>query len=491
MSKKSDSSRMRLSILLAATLLLASALLTREAELRLALPLLVGVTATMTMILACALYFGERNRIAWSAPVILTVALLLRLMFLFHPPQLSDDIYRYLWDGSNLLRGNNPYAAAPAAIHPPHALAAVHPRINHPEFVTIYPPAAQAIFAGGAALGGTISGLKTFLMLLDMGLCALLVMLLRRLGMPVWRAALYAWNPLPVLEIAGSGHVDGAGLAMLIGAICLLVIHVPLSQNPIPTPALPLKGRERKRLLPLQGGGWEGDGGMGRWPFLLSGALLAAAGLVKLFPFVLAPLLFLLVPAGRRRYFSAGFVASLALLIVPFLPQLANMFTTLDSYARNWEFAGFAFTVLRSLTGSGTAARLILSAAFLLAGAVILIRCATAIRRSASPANSVHQALQGCYAIAMALLLLTPTLQPWYALCLAVFLPFCAGPAGLLLCWVPFLTYRVQIPYFILGQWIESPWVTAAVFLAPVTTWLLCKLIGGCSHSSGACNVAE
>ena len=463
MSMKSDPSRMRLSILLAAALLLASALLAREAELRLALPLLVGVTATMTLALTCALYFGERNRIAWPAPVILAVALLLRLMFLFSPPQLSDDIYRYLWDGSILLRGQNPYAAAPATIHPPPELAAIHPHINHPEFVTIYPPAAQAVFAGGAALGGTLSGLKAFLVLLDMGLCVLLVLLLRRLGMPVWRATLYAWNPLPVVEIAGSGHVDSAGLTMLIGAFCLLLV-----------------GRKNRAAHAT-----------GPWPFLCSGALLAAAGMVKLFPFVLAPLLFLLVPVGRRRYFSAGFVASLMLLIVPFLPQLANMFATLDSYARNWEFAGFAFSTLRSLTGSGALARLILSTAFLLAVTVILIRCAATIRRSASPADSARQALQGCYAIAMALLLLTPTLQPWYALCLAVFLPFCAGPAGLLLCWVVFLTYRVQIPYFILGQWIESSWVTAAVFLAPLTAWLLGKLSGGWRNSSDACKVVD
>jgi hypothetical protein len=73
-------------------------------------------------------------------------------------------------------------------------------------------------------------------------------------------------------------------------------------------------------------------------------------------------------------------------------------------------------------------------------------------------------------------LLLTPTLQPWYALCLAVFLPFCAGPAGLVLCWAVFLTYQVQIPYFITGQWVESPLVTAAVFLGPVTAWVLAKL---------------
>jgi hypothetical protein len=125
------------------------------------------------------------------------------------------------------------------------------------------------------------------------------------------------------------------------------------------------------------------------------------------------------------------------------------------------------------MTGSGTVARLLLSAGFLVSVACIMLRLDRSIRRSPSLITNGRQALNVCYATAMALLLLTPTLQPWYALCLAVFLPFCAGPAGLVLCWAVFLTYQVQIPFFILGQWIENPQVTAAVFLAPVTAYIL------------------
>lgn len=431
-------------------LISSSSMLALQPELRLAVPLLLGTTASMTMLLAGILYLGERGRVAWSPFVILTVALLLRMMFLFSPPQLSDDIYRYLWDGSTTLRGNNPYASVPASLSPPPRLSAIHARINHPQHVTIYPPAAQVVFAGGTAFGGSITGLKTLLVLLDMGLCALLILLLKRLDMPVWRAVLYAWNPLPVLEIAGSGHVDGAGLTILMGALCLLVAR-----------------REN---------------GVRRWPYLLSGALLAAAGLVKLFPFILAPLLFLLVPKERRRLFITGFAASLAVLIVSFLPHLTNMFNSLDTYARNWEFAGFAFTTLRTLTGSGAVARLILSSAFLLSAAVILRRFVRNSNETESPTTKARQTLTACYAIAMALLLLTPTLQPWYALSLALFLPFCAGPAGLVLCWVVFLTYQVQISYFILRQWNENPLVTAAVFLAPVTAYLLSRLFSNTSR---------
>jgi hypothetical protein len=404
----------------------------------------------MTIALACAFYLGGTGGLSWSSTTILVTALLLRLLFLFSPPQLSDDIYRYLWDGSNLLQGVNPYASSPSAVKPSPEMAIVHSRINHPDYVTIYPPAAQVVFAGGAVLGGTITGLKTFLVLIDMGLCALLILLLKRLEMPTWQAVLYAWNPLPVLEIAGSGHVDGAGMAMVVAALSLLAIR----QLPAPKQTSP------------------------RWPFLLAGALMACAGLVKLFPFVLAPVLLLLIPTGRRRYFAAGFLSALAALLLPFMPHLVNMAASLDAYARNWEFAGFAFTTLRTLTGSGTIARLLLSGSFLLILSVIIYLLAGHLNRTEAPVARIRHALNASYAIAMAFLLLTPTLQPWYALCMAAFLPFCAGPAGLILCWAVFLTYQVQIPYFILGKWLEDPLVTAAVFLAPAAAWLLAKLAG-------------
>lgn len=418
-------------------------------ELRVVIPMLVGTSAVMTIMLVCTLYFGERGKISWSPCVILLGALLLRLLFLFSPPQLSDDLYRYLWDGNSLISGTNPYAAAPSAITPPQAVTKLHSRINHPDYVTIYPPMAQIIFGSGAALNGTTTGLKAFLTLIDICLCALLIALLKRFEMPAWRAVLYAWNPLPVVEIAGSGHVDGAGMALLLAALFFLV-------------------PERKEQA--------GTTSNCR-TFLLSGALLASAGLVKLLPFVFAPLLLLLVPSGKRRYVIAGCIGTTALLVIPFLPDIIQMTGSLDSYAKNWEFSGFTFTALRSVTGSGMLARLLLSATFLLILSVTTYRLAQRLKQTEGSTTGARETVKACYVTALAFLLLTPTLQPWYALTLAAFLPFCAGPAGVVLCWAVFLTYQVQIPYFILGHWLENQQVTAVVFLAPVTAYLISKLL--------------
>lgn len=422
-------------------------LLAAVPELRLAVPLLVAVTAAMTLLLAMTLYCGERGRLGWSPTVILGVALLLRLLLVGAPPQLSDDSYRYLWDGGNLLRGTNPYAAAPATVTPPPERAGLHARINHPQHVTIYPPMAQLLFAAGATAGETLTGLKGVLVLLDLGLCGLLLLLLKQLDLPPWRAVLYAWHPLPLLEIAASGHVDGAGMVLVMACFGLLA------------------------TVGVNGAGREG------WRFPAAGGLLAGAGLVKLFPFALVPLVMAAVPCRRRVLFLAGGVAGVLLLVLPFLPQVAAILGSLDTYARHWEFSGFAFRTLRAVTGSGTVARLVLVGLFLATVAGSTLWLNHRLRWAVSAADRLRATLAACYGVALAFLLLTPTLHPWYALCLAVFLPFCAGPASLTLCWSVFLAYQVQISYFIEGNWQERSWVAAALFGAPVAAWLLGRLL--------------
>ena len=401
----------------------------------------------MSVLLALIAYC-EVQKINLKPATIVVVALLLRVMFLLQPPQLSDDIYRYLWDGTQVLKGINPYAYAPSKMTPPVDMQSVHAQINHPQYVTIYPPAAQLVFAAGATLGGTITSLKSLLIAIDLVLCWLVMMVLKRLEMPVWHAVLYAWNPLPIMEIAGSGHIDGAGLTMLTGALLILLPGKECEPAPV------------KNIVSI----------------ILSGSLLAGAVLVKVLPLILFPILFLLVPGNRRVLFISTFLATLAALVLPFMPDVTNMLTSLKVYAYNWEFAGFAFSTMRTLTGSGSLARIIVLGTFLIIALAVLVRLQRSLRNSTQTVDSNRTIISACYATVTAFLLLTPTLQPWYALFLAVFLPYCAGPAGMVLCWAVFLTYQVQIDYFILGKWLENPLVSATVFISPVTAGMLSYL---------------
>ena len=65
----------------------------------------------------------------------------------------------------------------------------------------------------------------------------------------------------------------------------------------------------------------------------------------------------LITPAGSRRYTTVAFLTAVSAMILLFRPEVANSFHTLSVYAANWEFSGFVFRLLRSLTGSGRIAR--------------------------------------------------------------------------------------------------------------------------------------
>ena len=150
------------------------------------------------------------------------VALAMRVAVLPAAPALSDDVYRYAWEGRVLAGGGNPYAHAPAdpelaRLREPE----VHSRVNHPDLRAIYPPLAEAGFALVARAWFSILAFKLWVLLHDLALCALLAWWCARRGGSAWDAVAYAWNPLVVAEYAGSAHHDPTGIVWLVAALAL------------------------------------------------------------------------------------------------------------------------------------------------------------------------------------------------------------------------------------------------------------------------------
>jgi alpha-1,6-mannosyltransferase len=214
--------------------------------------------------------------------LILGTAALLRVVALTAPGYLSDDINRYMWDGRVQAAGINPYRYVPN--DPELAWLrddAVFPNINRNNYApTIYPPVAQMFFLLANRLGGTVQAIKLILVATEaIGICALLL-ILRAVGAPKEQILLYAWHPLPVWEIAGSGHIDAAVVAFVTLALLAAV------------------GKRRA------------------W----SGAALAAATLVKFLPVVLTPALWR--PSKSNRGDWRWLAAFVTVIIVAYLPYI-------------------------------------------------------------------------------------------------------------------------------------------------------------------------
>src|SRR5215471_761812 len=131
--------------------------------------------------------------------IVLIFALLFRLSLLFAPPYLSDDVYRYIWDGRVQAAGINPYRYVPTDA----ALAdlrdqQIYPRINRNSSPTMYPPAAEAIWFLTTRVSESVSWMKITMSLFEGLAMWAIVQLLVSLGMPRQRILLYAWHPLKI-----------------------------------------------------------------------------------------------------------------------------------------------------------------------------------------------------------------------------------------------------------------------------------------------------
>jgi hypothetical protein len=244
---------------------------------------------------SCILYLGAAFLIftqpvdRFTFPIILAVAVACRLAALFAEPYLSSDIYRYVWDGIVQHAHISPYRYVPgdpalAFLRAPHQ--EIFDNINRRDYAhTIYPPVAQALFYLITWISPTVTFMKTVMILFEGVTMVALVRLLQHLGVRRERTLLYAWCPLVIWEIAGSGHLDSAAMAFI---------------------ALALLARYRKQSI-------------------LTGLCLGVAILLKFYPLVLLPALYrrgdFKMPAAVAAVIALGYAAysSVGLLVFGFL----------------------------------------------------------------------------------------------------------------------------------------------------------------------------
>ncbi len=165
----------------------------------------------------------EIKRWNWSGAiaVICILGLVLRLALLLETPHLSQDFYRFIWDGHQLLNGFNPYIYLPDEVialdssHIPnaHLLHEKMGKLSSGHYSN-YPPLNQLFFAAAAYLGGdsllgSVVWMRVFIILADLGIFIYGVRLLFMLGRPPYLIMLYYLNPFVIVELTGNLHWEG------------------------------------------------------------------------------------------------------------------------------------------------------------------------------------------------------------------------------------------------------------------------------------------
>lgn len=165
-------------------------------------------------------------------PFWIAIAIGLRLMLVFAFPNLSDDVYRFIWDGRLWLQGQNPFNHLPTYyLEPGNELPGLSKelfnQLNSQEYFTIYPPVAQLTFVISTwlfpnSIYGSAVLMKLFLLGFEIGNLWLIRKLLNQFQLPEKNVLLYALNPLILVEITGNLHFEGGMIFFLLLGIWLL-----------------------------------------------------------------------------------------------------------------------------------------------------------------------------------------------------------------------------------------------------------------------------
>ena len=391
---------------------------------------------------------GKWPREIW---IIAAFAVLFRLLLLAADSHLSDDIWRYLWDGRVWSAGINPYRYTPNA----EALIAlrdhgIYPNVNHPQIPTIYPPVLQGLFRLLYSIGPSAVIYKIAFTLFDLATLAVLILLLQHRRRDVRWSLVYAWNPLVIVETAGSGHLDAVGVFFLV----LFFLLVEMQR------------------------------------FKSAAASLAAAVLTKF-----APLLLLSFLALHRRKKPTLLppllvIALILLAYLPFLDAGAALFKAATVYSTKWSFNASLFWALFSplkmllpqdLVRGAILAKDMTPDAQTLAStrvdlALLYTKAALGLAYAviygwvfyrAWRVRTVRQAdLPQLWLVLFGLLcIISPTLHPWYLIWLLPVLAIYPVRAGFLLTGLIMLSYLILPGYFYHSVWQEHLSTRLVIFI--------------------------
>ncbi len=342
----------------------------------------VTLACVQGLIYAAAITLLLKSRAPAKLWPILLIAALMRLGPLLAPPFLSNDMYRYIWDGWVQAAGINPYRYIPADPH----LAAfrdsiVYPNINRATYAhTIYPPAAEIIFWAITRLPlPAVFCMKLCLLGFEsLGIFAI-IRLLDAARLPRSRILVYAWNPLPVWEFASSGHVDALTIAFIACALWFAATSRPAR----------------------------------------AAAALAAATLTKFLPVILLPALW-------RRWdwkFAAIFTALIITLYLPYVSAGAGVFGFLSGYQTQEGLANGSGVFLAQALSLPPAA----TKTYFIGLAVILLALAASMALSRTDATDPRRIAFRFMRLAGVLMLGLSPHYPWYYAWLLI--PACILPA--------------------------------------------------------------
>ncbi len=243
----------------------------------------------------------------------------LRLIFLFAIPNLSDDFYRFLWDGRAIFNGINPYLILPKN-NPQLIKDGIHlyqgmGSMNGSHF-TCYPPLNQiaftipAIFSDSNLLISTIV-MRSTLIISDVITAIFSLKILKKLQRSPRAVLLYFLNPFIIIELTGNLHYEGMMVAFLAVSIYYLI--------------------HQKQIY--------------------SALFFAFAVSIKLIPLLFLPVFIRKIGFKNTIIYGSIVLLINVLLFVPFAnwELYYNFMSSIELYFKNFEFNASIYYIVREI----------------------------------------------------------------------------------------------------------------------------------------------
>jgi len=321
-------------------------------------------------------------------------ALVFRLIFIAALPNLSQDFYRFIWDGRMIVEGWNPYLHLPgnlikegiAPVAQAKELYEGMGRLSGSNF-TNYPPLNQLIFAitglfAGKSILGSVIVMRFLIIAADLGTLYFGKKLLENLNLPVNRIFWYILNPFIIIELTGNLHFEGVMLFFLIWSLYLL---------------------HKKK-------------------WILSAVIFAASVSMKLIPLLFLPLLLRYFTAENSQnrvnfgkliiyYLIVAFLVILSFL--PFLSSalISNFSASIGLWFQKFEFNASIYYLVRWIGFQVKGYNIIETAGKIMPLVVILILGGLALFRKN---NSTQRLITTMLLGITVYFLLSTTVHPWY-----------------------------------------------------------------------------
>ena len=259
----------------------------------------------------------------WNFKFLLLAGIFFRLVFLMAEPNLSQDFYRFVWDGELVQQGINPYLHLPdALIQDQNGVIANAAQLHKgmgdlsASHYSNYPPLNQLIFAlaamlsGKSIMGATIA-MRIIIILADIGIFYFGRKLLQKLNSSPHLIFWYFINPLVIIELTGNLHFEGVMLFFFIWALYLLLA---------------------KKLL-------------------LSGVIYALSISIKLVPLLFLPLFFKHLGFKKSLVFYCVVTIVSVLLVIPFFTSefITHYSETVGLWFSNFEFNAGLYNAIKQI----------------------------------------------------------------------------------------------------------------------------------------------